>query len=150
MRSGREPMPGKEAMAAQRSWAFNVFWATPARPMPGYGKPWEPPTDVFETDSCVVVQIEVAGLSPDDINVAVEDSTLAVWGCRREARVSGGKVYYQTGINYGTFQVRVTIPAAIDPDGASATYDKGFLTVSLPKRNPAIAQARRIQVNIRP
>lgn len=150
MKSGREPGPWKGTTIQHTAWAFNVFWATPARPMPGYGRPWEPPTDVYETDASLVIQIEVAGLLPEDLNVAVEGDTLAIWGCRREARAPGNKVYYQTGINYGTFLVRVDLPVAVDPEAATAIYEKGFLTVNLPKRSPKMVQARRIQVSISP
>ncbi len=125
-----------------------MFWVSPARPMPGYGKPWEPPTDVYETDASLVVQMEAAGLAPEDINVAVEGDSLVIWGRRREMRAPGHKIYYQTGINYGHFLVRLHLPVVIDPDGAMATYEKGFLTVTLPKRSPEVAQTRRIQVSV--
>jgi HSP20 family protein len=106
--------------------------------------------DVYETDTALVVQIEVAGVLPEDLNVAVEGDTLAIWGCRREARMPGNKVYYQTGINYGSFLVRLDLPVTVDPEASTAVYEQGFLTVTLPKQSPTVAQARRIQVNISP
>ena len=47
------------------------------------GGAWVPPLDIFETKDHYVVNLELAGVHPDSVDVSVEDSTLTVSGERR-------------------------------------------------------------------
>jgi HSP20 family molecular chaperone IbpA len=46
-------------------------------------------------------------------------------------------VYHAAGIRQGPFRVELPLPAAVDADGVSATYDRGLLRITLPKRGRA-------------
>ena len=39
---------------------------------------WTPPTDVYETETHLVVKIEIAGMREDDFEVVVEEQFLVV------------------------------------------------------------------------
>ena len=58
--------------------------------------------------------------------------------------------YQQMEIDYGPFQRQVTLAEDIDPDGATATYERGLLTVRLPiAPRPAPRQSISIVVTSR-
>ena len=101
---------------------------------------WSPPTDVYETDSAIVVKIEIAGLNPEDFAISLDDRVLTVRGVRRDP--TSKLAYQQLEINYGQFQTEVHLPWPINESAEiEATYEQGFLTILLPK-----ARARRVPV----
>ena len=101
---------------------------------------WSPPTDVYETDSAIVVKIEIAGLSPEDFNISLDHRVLTVRGVRRDP--TSKLAYQQLEINYGQFQTEVYLPWPINETAEiEATYEQGFLTILLPK-----ARSRRVAV----
>ena len=97
-------------------------------------KTWRPPTDVYETDDCVVVKVEIAGMDEDDFVVSLDGRRLVISGVRRDpaAKLS----YQQMEILYGHFETDVHLSRAIEEDKIEATYRNGFLGVRLPKAKP--------------
>lgn len=105
---------------------------------------WRPPTDVYETDNAVVVVIEIAGLGPNDYEILLRGRTLTVAGIRRDPAEKLG--YQQMEIRHGKFRTDAHLPWALEPSGQEATYENGFLKITLPKatvrRVPVRASAR--------
>ena len=97
-------------------------------------KVWRPPTDVYETDDCLVVKAEIAGMEQADFAISLDGQKLIISGIRRDpaAKLS----YQQMEILYGHFETDVHLTRAIDEDGIEATYQNGFLSVRLPKAKP--------------
>jgi len=105
---------------------------------------WRPPTDVYETDNCVVVKVEIAGMKEGDFTISLSNRNLVITGARHdpvaEVQVSSLS-YQQMEIRYGEFQTEVYLPWAIVEDKIEATYENGFLKVVLPK-----ARAQKVPV----
>ena len=57
---------------------------------------WTPPTDVYETESGLIVKVEVAGMPEEDFEVVVEDQVLIVRGVRSDQ--TERRAYYQMEI----------------------------------------------------
>lgn len=97
-------------------------------------KIWHPPTDVYETDDCVVVKVEIAGMVEEDFTISLDGKRLTISGVRRDPAAKLG--YQQMEILYGHFEAEVHVALAIDEDQIEATYQSGFLNVRLPKVKP--------------
>lgn len=96
---------------------------------------WVPPMDVIETADEVLCQLEVPGLSRDNIDIRVENNLLTIAGektyeQRQDEKESG---YRHSERRYGRFERSFTLPRTIDADRVKARYDNGVLTLSLPK-----------------
>jgi len=105
---------------------------------------WRPPTDVYETNNCVVVKVEIAGVKESDFTISLSDRNLIITGVRRDpvAEIQGSNLsYQQMEIRYGEFKTEVYLPWAIVEDEIEATYEDGFLKVVLPK-----AKAQKVPV----
>lgn len=100
---------------------------------------WRPPTDVYETEETVAVVIEIAGLGPHDYEILLRGRTLVVQGERRDPAEK--LAYQQMEIRHGKFRTQVQLPWALETTGQEATYENGFLKISLPK-----AKVRRVLV----
>lgn len=97
-------------------------------------KAWRPPTDVYETDDCVVVKVEIAGMEDEDFGISLDGKSLIISGVRRDPASKLG--YQQMEILYGHFETDVHLARAIDEEKIEATYQSGFLIVHLPKIKP--------------
>jgi HSP20 family molecular chaperone IbpA len=111
-----EPIPGQRWVSARQH------------------KIWRPPTDVYETDSYVVVKVEIAGMDEGDFDISLDTKKLIVTGVRHDPAAK--LAYQQMEIIYGQFETDVYLPWAIDEDNIEATYRAGFLSVFLPKAQP--------------
>ncbi len=97
-------------------------------------KVWRPPTDVYETDDCIVVKVEIAGMDEGDFQISLDARRLIIGGVRRDPAAKLG--YQQMEILYGEFETDVQLPRAIAEEGIEATYHNGFLSIVLPKAGP--------------
>jgi len=104
---------------------------------------WVPPTDVYETEEAVVVQLEIPGVSEDDLEISIFEKSLVISGHRADPLLSEKTAYHRMEIQYGDFETEVYLPVALVQDEVEAEYRGGFLTVRLPK-----ACARRVTVPV--
>jgi HSP20 family molecular chaperone IbpA len=92
---------------------------------------WRPPTDVYETDTAILVQVEVAGMEQSDVSVTLEGGVLKIGGHRKGHLER--RVYHQMEIHTGEFLTEVELPVHVEPDFVRANYHDGFLLVELRK-----------------
>ncbi|MEM8837825.1 MAG: Hsp20/alpha crystallin family protein [Pseudomonadota bacterium] len=102
--------------------------------------------DVRETDEAVEVCVDLPGLDEDDIQVALNQGALTIKGERKDETEDKGKDYHRIERSYGSFSRRIALPAEIDEAGVAAVFEKGVLTVTLPKSKEAKAKERKITV----
>jgi HSP20 family protein len=93
---------------------------------------WRPPTDVYETETSVIVKIEIAGMRDEDLEVAIQGNLMLISGVRSDS--SGRRAYHQMEIPFGKFSVGVELPPSGIIEESTAEYKDGFLTVYLPKK----------------
>jgi HSP20 family protein len=105
-----------------------------------------PAVDVYEDEHKVTLKIEVPGIDEKDIDVRVENHTLTVHGERKIEKDEKEENYRRVERQYGSFTRTFTLPQTVDTENVSATYDKGVLTVGLPKK--AEAKPKQIKVSV--
>jgi len=94
---------------------------------------WRPLMDVFETDDMVVALVELAGVDEGQLEVTVEDRTLAIRGSRGQTSEHQPHSYYVMEINHGPFERVLQLPAQVDPRGTRAATRNGLLEICMPK-----------------
>ena len=107
-----------------------------------------PAVDVIDKEKEVQVRAELPGMDEKDIDVRLSDDTLTIRGEKkeeREEREEGGS-YYVSERRYGSFQRSFRIPEGIDRDKVDAKFQKGVLTITLPKTPEAQQKAKKIEV----
>ncbi|MCH7644703.1 MAG: Hsp20/alpha crystallin family protein [Myxococcales bacterium] len=109
------------------------------------GDSWQPDVDIFETETALVVRVEIAGVRSQDLTVKVDGQTLRVAGIRPAPDGSQVRRLHQMEIASGPFERRLRIPIPFDRNGVSAHVADGFLTVTLPKRETG---PRRVSVEV--
>ncbi len=98
---------------------------------------WAPRLDAFDRGDDLVVRLEVPGISPDAIEITVEDHTLTVSGSRAFDETTEAEGFHRREIFQGSFKRSIVLPEGIDPDKITAKADNGILEVTIPK-SPAV------------
>src|SRR5205823_6042810 len=96
-----------------------------------------PPVDVYEDEHNVTLKIEVPGIDEKDIDVRIENNLLTVHGERKFEKEEKEENYRRVERQYGSFTRTFTLPQTVDTESVSATYDKGILKITLPKKAEA-------------
>lgn len=95
------------------------------------GRLWNPAADVFQSDEGWVVKVDLAGISADDLELAIEESSLRIGGCRRDTLFKEGFSYQQMEITYSRFEKTIQFPGSIEEASVAYDYRDGFLVVNL-------------------
>ncbi|MFP4382311.1 MAG: Hsp20/alpha crystallin family protein [Candidatus Sumerlaeia bacterium] len=100
---------------------------------------WNPPADVYETSTHVVIKMEVAGVCRDRLQITAEGNALRICGCRAEEGLPKEN-YHVMEIRYGAFERIFDLPFKIDSEAIAAQYSNGFLIINIPKTKPVSRQ----------
>ncbi|MCH2171250.1 Hsp20/alpha crystallin family protein [Myxococcota bacterium] len=100
------------------------------------GGRWQPDVDVFESETEIIVRVELAGVERQDVRVGVDGRVLRISGTRRAPDTSEVQRLLQMEIASGPFERSVTLPAPFERDRVSARLKDGVLTIVLPNRRP--------------
>lgn len=111
---------------------------------PDFAPVWIPPCDVFETESSIVVVMEIAGVALDEVEVLVKGQKLIVQGVRKEIPSPLKKDYHLMEINFGPFYREIELRSSIDASAVQALYRQGFLIIECRKR---VSEEKRIPVS---
>ncbi len=107
---------------------------------------WHPPIDVAETESGLVVNVEIPGMDPKDIDILLSEGTLLVKGEKRQDAGEEKADYHLLERNYGTFTRSIRPPMEVRSDKVSASYKNGLLEITLPKSEEAKKKKIKIKV----
>jgi HSP20 family protein len=105
---------------------------------------WAPPIDIYETQDAYKVVAELPGFSPDEVDVTVNEGQLTIRGERKFYDEVNEENFHRVERRFGAFQRIVSLPAQVDADKVEANFDKGVLTVGIPKVEQA--KPRRIEI----
>jgi HSP20 family protein len=92
------------------------------------------PIDLYEENDSIGVEMAIAGINPDNIEITVEDNSLRITGERQEEEKEEDKNYYRKEIKRGSFERLISLPASVVPEEAYADVEDGVLKVILPKK----------------
>lgn len=133
------------AAGEARPWWPNLY-----EPLRGLGQRiadfFAPSADAAATDACYEVNMELPGVSADDIDVSVHDNLLTIKGEKRAEREEKGRTYFFSEREYGAFQRSFRLPGDVRADDVTADFKDGVLKLRIPKAGPPPAQAHKVEI----
>jgi HSP20 family protein len=93
---------------------------------------WVPNTDVYATESGLVVKVELAGMRSDNLEITIEGNRLRICGNRPDTCRAPKCNFLVMEISYGPFESVLELPAGYDLNQAKASYLNGFLRIDVP------------------
>lgn len=108
-------------------------------------KSWLPAVDVEERDDAFLVTADLPGLEKDDIDVSLDDGVLTISGERKRETENETEGFKRFERVHGQFSRSFSLPQGVDVEAVGATFDKGVLTLTLPKVE--VVKARKIAIS---
>jgi HSP20 family protein len=108
--------------------------------------PTVPAVDVVESEKAYQITADVPGMDEKNIEVKVADGVMTIRGEKQEEKEEKKKDYHLQERSFGSFQRSFQLPETVDPDKIEASFKKGVLTVTLPKKPEAQKPAKKIEV----
>jgi len=102
--------------------------------------------DVHDTDGSVVVTLDLPGLKREDFEIVAHDDILTVRGERRASATKEKDGRRWTERSHGRFERSVRLPERAVVAKATADFENGVLTVTIPKEPDPKATPHRIEV----
>jgi len=90
--------------------------------------------DAYQTEDDVIVKAPIAGVSPEDIEIAITDEVVTVKGSRRREETVNFENYFTQECYWGSFSRSYLLPVAVDSEKAKAVIKNGILTITVPKQ----------------
>ena len=109
----------------------------------GGGRP-AMPMDAYRRDGDFVVHFDLPGVDPSSIDLTVEKNVLTVSAERHFARQEGDEITVAERPQ-GRFNRQLFLGESLDPDGISANYDQGVLTLHIPVAERA--KPRKVEIS---
>jgi HSP20 family protein len=107
---------------------------------------WRPVVDIYETETGVILSVDLPGVGKENVSVEVKDNVLTLKGERFPKTEINQEAYYRQERCYGTFQRSFTLHHNIQPDLIKATFRDGMLEIEIPR--PDEEQPKQITVNV--
>jgi HSP20 family protein len=143
----RRPSPFSELMTLRQAMD-RLFDDTVFRPFTPYA-PSEfsrLPLDVRTTPDALLVEAELPGMKPEDVEITVENGTLTIRAEDRTQRTEEQGDWIVREISHGSVMRAVTLPSGLEADKAEATFEHGVLKLRIPKAE----QVKPRQIQIKP
>lgn len=103
--------------------------------------------NVSETENQIKATIELPGVSEKDVEVRIDDGVLTISGEKKEEQTEEKENYHFMERSYGAFRRSIQLPSSADTTQVRATFDKGVLTVVVPK-NPQQERSCKIPIQV--
>jgi HSP20 family protein len=106
---------------------------------------WTPAIELLDDANNLVLQMQLAGIDGKDIDIQVTRESATISGERRRLDAESSR-YLHSEFHYGKFQRQISLPVPIINSQATANYDAGILTLTLPKAEEAKQRVVKISL----
>jgi HSP20 family protein len=103
------------------------------------------PVDVSMSTDDLVIDAQLPGYNPDNVDITVENGTLTIRATSADEREEKKGDYLVNEIRRGTISRSITLPNGLQPDKAEATFENGMLKLRIPKADEV--KPRQIRIN---
>jgi HSP20 family protein len=128
----RAPSPFGDLLSLRQAMD-RLFEESFVRPGVTWGEGGLVPMDVYATDDDFVLEANLPGVKPEEVDITVENNTLTISGEAHSSRKEEEGATILQEIRRGRFTRTLTLPAGLEPDKAKATFEDGVLTLRIPK-----------------
>jgi HSP20 family protein len=134
---------------------FHEFWRRPFLSLWDHERSWPgrmlsiqmPALDVYEEKDEVVVKAELPGLSKEDLDVTLTESTLTLKGEKKKEEEVKEKNFYRSERSSGSFVRTIDLPSEVKTDQTKASFKNGVLEIRLPKTEDAKRKVTKVKID---
>ena len=139
------------AFRAEMDRMFHNFLQNPAFSMPlpfaGAGNGLVMPSaDMKEGETEYTLTAELPGMAEENVDLSVSNGSITIKGEKTEEKKDEKENYHLTERRYGSFHRSFRLPDNVDEAKIKAAFEKGVLTVTMPKSKDGKHQERKIKI----
>ncbi|HLV83146.1 MAG TPA: Hsp20/alpha crystallin family protein [Devosia sp.] len=112
----------------------------------GFDKFLSPSIDVVENDTAIVLTAELPGMTEQDFDLSTQSGMLLLRGEKKMEKKDDKDDFHLVERRYGRFERTMPVPPNVDEEAISAKFDKGVLTVTMPKKPGTKPAERKIAI----
>ncbi|MCW8471538.1 Hsp20/alpha crystallin family protein [Fluoribacter gormanii] len=105
-----------------------------------------PALDIIEDKDFFKIEAEMPGMSEEDITVTFNDNKLTIEGEKSTSTKDEKKNFVSREITYGRYERTVSLPLTADVDKSTASFKKGMLWVTIPKKALGKGSSKSIKI----
>jgi HSP20 family molecular chaperone IbpA len=98
--------------------------------------PWRPPLDVHESPDAYLIEIDLPGVPPDQVEIRIRDKELIVTGSRPETRFEGALLSHRER-RCGPLRISLLLSQGVVPERTQAEWHHGTYVIHLFKKQEA-------------
>ena len=102
--------------------------------------------NVYETPTELVIKAALPGITPDEVDIAIDGDTLTITGEYKADEEQPGTEYHRRELHVGAFERALRLPERFQTEKAAAVFENGILTLTIPK----VEQAQVRHIKVRP
>ncbi len=106
----------------------------------------QPATDIKETGQAYLLDVELPGLTREDVEVSIDGDILSISGHKAETREDAAASYRISERRFGRFERGFPIPADVERNKIQAAFRDGVLKITLPRNAQASPQRSKIEI----
>ena len=108
---------------------------------------WLPTIDLTETKDKLLIKAELPGLEAKDVDLSITGDILIIRGEKKKEEETKDEHHYCVERYEGMFERQIRLPASVNTGKVDAKFDKGVLTITLPKTEEAKKKEIKIKVH---
>jgi HSP20 family protein len=105
-----------------------------------------PALDLLTTQDAVIAKVALPGVKPENVDVTVADDLVTVQGSYEEQTETTEAGYVHKELSRGSFTRSFVLPTAVKAEAATATFEDGLLTITLPKTDEVKPKHVKVEV----
>lgn len=103
-------------------------------------------TDITEKDGKYILEADLPGFKKEDISVDIDKDCLTITAEHKsEEKDENADSYIRRERYYGSYTRSFNVKG-IDTEAITAAYNDGVLTLTMPKKEPEVPAARRLEI----
>lgn len=112
---------------------------------------WRPAIEIKQNDKNYKVKVQLPGVNKDDIEVELNNEFMTITAEIREEKEekeeqTKNERYHTSEFRYGKYQRTISFDEPVKTEESSATYDKGILTITIPKVETKNKESKRLEI----
>ena len=106
----------------------------------------KPTLDLSATDKEYTIAVEIPGVDEKDVKLEIANDILTIRGEKKHEKEEKDKNFYRVERSYGSFQRVLSLPEDADQEAVKATFKRGVLTISMPRKAMPQTDVRKIEI----
>lgn len=103
-----------------------------------------PPVNIRETETSFEVELSAPGKHKEDFNIEIDNDMLTISSEHKTENTTEEGKYTRKEFSFSAFRRSFSLPETVKTEDIRASYEKGILSISLPKREEALPKPKRL------